>query len=62
MDKVLVLWTANTERFCLVSKGVHDNAANLLEAIKKGNLEVSASTVYAVATILEGCSFINGSP
>jgi len=62
LDKVVVLWTANTERFCEVQAGVHDTEANLMAAIKNGNSEVSQSTVFAVATILEGCSYINGSP
>jgi len=62
LDKVVVLWTANTERFCDVTKGVHDSAANLVAAIKRGHAEVSQSTVFALAAILEGCSYINGSP
>lgn len=62
LDKVIVLWTANTERFASVEEGVNDTAANLLASIKRGEAEVSASTVYAVASILEGAQFINGSP
>eukprot|EP01006_Ploeotia_vitrea_P044709 TRINITY_DN66856_c0_g2_i1.p2 TRINITY_DN66856_c0_g2~~TRINITY_DN66856_c0_g2_i1.p2 ORF type:complete len:524 (+),score=342.60 TRINITY_DN66856_c0_g2_i1:190-1761(+) len=62
LDKVIVLWTANTERFCDVQAGLNDTADNLLAAIKNGESEVSASTVFAVASILEGCSYINGSP
>lgn len=57
-----MLWTANTERFCELTKGVHDTADNLLNAIQMDNKEVSPSTIYATATILEGCSYINGSP
>lgn len=34
VDKVIVLWTANTERFCDVVPGVNDNAKNLLAAIQ----------------------------
>lgn len=34
VDKVIVLWTANTERFCDVVPGVNDTAKNLLAAIK----------------------------
>ena len=59
---MIVLWTANTERFCNVENGIHDTAENLLKAIEKSHPEVSPSTVYAAATLLEGCSFINGSP
>ncbi|XP_061457555.1 inositol-3-phosphate synthase 1 [Rhineura floridana] len=61
VDKVIVLWTANTERFCDVRPGVNDTASNLLQAIERG-LEVSPSTLFAVASILEGCAYINGSP
>ncbi|XP_072833946.2 inositol-3-phosphate synthase 1 [Pogona vitticeps] len=61
VDKVIVLWTANTERFCEVRPGVNDTAEHLLQAIEAG-LEVSPSTLFAVASILEGCAYINGSP
>uniref|UniRef100_A0A8C6PCI3 inositol-3-phosphate synthase n=4 Tax=Nothobranchius TaxID=28779 RepID=A0A8C6PCI3_NOTFU len=61
VDKVIVLWTANTERFCDITPGVNDTAKNLLATIQNGG-EVSPSTLFAVASILEGCAFINGSP
>uniref|UniRef100_A0A8C6UGA9 inositol-3-phosphate synthase n=1 Tax=Neogobius melanostomus TaxID=47308 RepID=A0A8C6UGA9_9GOBI len=57
VDKVIVLWTANTERFCDVTPGVNDTAENLMAAI-----QTSPSTLFAVASILEDCAFINGSP
>eukprot|EP00004_Rigifila_ramosa_P027785 TRINITY_DN916_c0_g1_i1.p1 TRINITY_DN916_c0_g1~~TRINITY_DN916_c0_g1_i1.p1 ORF type:complete len:507 (+),score=128.17 TRINITY_DN916_c0_g1_i1:1746-3266(+) len=62
LDKVIVLWSANTERFCDLQPGVHDTAENLLKAIDAEHSEVSPSTVFACASILEGCAFINGSP
>jgi len=62
LDKVVVLWTANTERFCDVLEGVHDTAENLLKAIEEGHEEISQSIIFAVASILEGCTYINGSP
>lgn len=62
LDKVIVLWTANTERFCDVRRGLNDTGDNLLKSIKKNEEEVSQSTVFAVASILEGVSYINGSP
>lgn len=62
VDKVIVLWTANTERYCDVLDGVHDTAANLLAAIENDHPEVSPSTIFAVASVLEGCTYINGSP
>ncbi|XP_039641233.1 inositol-3-phosphate synthase 1-A-like isoform X2 [Perca fluviatilis] len=61
VDKIIVLWTANTERFCDIIPGVHDTAANLLAAIQAG-AAISPSTLFAVASILEGCAYINGSP
>lgn len=62
LDKVIVLWTANTERFSEIQEGINDTSSNLLDAIAKGESEVSPSTIFAVASILEGCSYINGSP
>ncbi|KAK3385772.1 hypothetical protein B0H63DRAFT_501510 [Podospora didyma] len=62
LDKVIVQWTANTERYADILPGVNDTAENLLKAIAEGHEEVSPSTVFAVACILEGAPFINGSP
>lgn len=62
MDNLVVLWTANTERFAEIIPGVNDTSANLLSAIKDSHSEISPSTVFAVAAILEGVPFINGSP
>jgi len=42
--------------------GVNDTADNLLKAIERGEAEISPSTLFAVASVLEGCSYINGSP
>jgi myo-inositol-1-phosphate synthase len=62
LDKLILLWTANTERFASIEEGINDTAENLLDSIKRSEEEISASTVFAVASILEGCMFINGSP
>jgi myo-inositol-1-phosphate synthase len=62
LDKVIVQWTANTERFSDLVEGINDTAENLIEAIKNGHEEVSPSTVFAVACILDKVPFINGSP
>ena len=62
LDKVIVLWTANTERYADIISGVNDTADNLLKAIQNGHEEVSPSTIFSVACILEGAPFINGSP
>ena len=60
LDKVIVLWTANTERFSDLIDGVNDSAENLLKSIEKNHTEISPSSMFAVASILEKCSFING--
>jgi myo-inositol-1-phosphate synthase len=62
LDKVIVLWTANTERFADLRPGLNDTEANLMQAIANDDAEVSPSTLYAVASVLEGCAYINGSP
>ncbi|KAF9141155.1 Myo-inositol-1-phosphate synthase [Mortierella sp. GBA39] len=62
LDKVIVIWTANTERFSSLIGGVNDTADNLLKAVKDSHEEVSPSTVFAIASILENTPFINGSP
>merc|ERR1711871_194301 len=62
LDKVIVLWTANTERFCDLREGLNDTAENLLASIRNGEEEVSPSTCFAVACVLEGATYINGSP
>lgn len=56
------MWSANTECFSKIILGKNDTWENLEKALKKSDSNISPSTVYAVASILEGCSFINGSP
>lgn len=55
--QVIVLWTANTERFCDVSEGLNDTAENLLSSIARNEEEVSPSSIFAVASILEKVKF-----
>lgn len=62
LDKVIVLWTANTERYVEVSAGVNDTMENLLQSIKDDHEEIAPSTIFAAASILEGVPYINGSP
>lgn len=62
LDKVVLLWTATTERYVELKEGLNDTAENLLKAIANGEEEVSPSTIFATAAVLEGCPFVNGSP
>lgn len=62
LDKVIVLWTANTERYADIIPGVNDTVDNILAAVRSGHEEVAPSSVFAIACILERVPFINGSP
>ncbi|GIX95203.1 inositol-3-phosphate synthase 1-A [Caerostris darwini] len=62
VGKVIILWTANTERFSDLRAGLNDTSSNLLKSIKENASEISPSTLYAVASIMEECAYINGSP
>ena len=62
LDQVVVVWTANTERYADLIPGINDTSENLLNAIKQNHPEVSPSTIFAMASILESSPFINGSP
>jgi len=62
LDKVIVLWTANTERFADVREGLNDTWGNLEQSIQQDEAEISPSTLMCVASILEGCAYINGAP
>lgn len=58
VDKVLVLWTANTEMFLLPEI----NSIDDLELRIKENTPLPASVLYCVAALQEGVIYLNGSP
>lgn len=62
LDSVVVLWTANTERFTEIRSGLNMTANEVLESIRRSDSEISPSNIFAVASILEGVPYINGSP
>lgn len=62
LEQVIVVWTATTERFSDILPGINDTSQNLLDAIDQSHSEVSPSTIFAIASILEGVPYINGSP
>lgn len=62
LEEVIVLWTANTERYTKIQAGIHDTWKNLEVALEDNNSEISPSSLFAIASILEGVPFINGSP
>ncbi|GBP10453.1 Inositol-3-phosphate synthase 1-B [Eumeta japonica] len=54
LDSIIVLWTANTERFCEIRPGVHDTSAGLEKALRDNEPEISPSTIFALASVDEG--------
>lgn len=62
LDKVIVLWTANTERYAELVPGVNDTAENILKAVENSHDEIAPSTLFALASILEDAPYINGAP
>lgn len=64
LEKVIVVWTATTERYMDFDSSF-ESSQQLLQAIKEGKIskdEISPSLLFAIASILESCPFINGSP
>lgn len=57
-DKVIVLWTANTEMFLLPEIGTLDDLDNRIQT----NIPLPASVLYCIAAIQEGVTYLNGSP
>ena len=51
VDKVVVMWTANTERYTNVIEGLNDTKENLLASVEKNEAEISPSTLYALACV-----------
>lgn len=43
LDKVIVLWTANTERFCVEDPKVHGSYEILMKSIEENHPEVAPS-------------------
>ncbi|KAL0424379.1 UNVERIFIED_CONTAM: Inositol-3-phosphate synthase [Sesamum radiatum] len=62
VDKVVVLWTANTERYSNVVVGLNDTSESLMASVERNEAEISPSTLYAIACVFENVPFINGSP
>lgn len=53
-----MLWMANTEHFCELVPGLTDTTENLLFNILFMRM---LTTLFVVASILEGCAFLSGS-
>ncbi|KAL7676566.1 hypothetical protein ACOME3_002818 [Neoechinorhynchus agilis] len=62
LDNVIVVWMANTERYCDVRNGLNLTESELMASLIRNESEISPSTLYGIASVLEGCAYINGSP
>lgn len=62
LEFVVVVWTGNSEKYAAETEDVHGSAEALLAAIDGSHKEISPSTLYAVAAVLEGCPYVNGAP
>lgn len=57
VDKVIVLWTANTERFAGIEPGLNTTMRELEQSLAENKSEISPSTIFAMASILEKVSY-----
>lgn len=62
LEKLIILWSANTERYMEIDPKIHGTEEALLAAIDRNESELAPSLLFAVASVLEGVPFINGSP
>ncbi|KAE9546115.1 hypothetical protein FO519_010673, partial [Halicephalobus sp. NKZ332] len=62
LENVIVLWTANTERYTVIQEELSTTSEEILKSVKENNSEISPSNIFAIAAILEGAHYINGSP
>ena len=58
VDKVIVLWTANTEMFLIPTINALDDLMSRIE----NNTPLPSSVLYCIAAIEEQCTYLNGSP
>lgn len=56
VETVVILWTANTERFSIVQPGLNTTSQELQASLKANKSEISPSTIFAMASIAEGVS------
>lgn len=59
LDQVVVVWSGSTER---MSKIDWNTEEEMMRDIDSDNTEISPSMVFALASIMTGAIFINGSP
>ncbi len=61
VDRLVMIWCGSTEIY-LQPAAVHQSLKKFEEGLKKNNLNISPSMVYAYAALMEGVPFANGAP
>ncbi len=62
-DRIVVIWSASTEKYIDYNEAVHKRIADLEAAMKADDKEnIAPSMCYAYAAIAEGAPFIMGAP
>lgn len=62
-ERIVVIWSASTEKYIEYNEAVHGNLAALEAAMKADDCEnIAPSMCYAYAAIAEGAPFIMGAP
>lgn len=62
LDKVIVLWTANTERFAALETGLNDTKESLLASIARGEEEVRRDRPFVDCSVQCWCRFVLVAP
>ncbi|HEY6192985.1 MAG TPA: inositol-3-phosphate synthase [Bacteroidota bacterium] len=60
-DRCLIVWCGSTEIF-ITPKGVHNTLKKFEEGMRKNDVDISPSMLYAYAGLMEGVPFANGAP
>ena len=50
LEKVIILWTANTERYAVISE-VHESYEAFMQGVKNDHPEISPSMIFALAAM-----------
>jgi myo-inositol-1-phosphate synthase len=60
-DRCLIVWCGSTEIF-ITPKGVHATLKKFEEGMRKNDVDIAPSMLYAYAGLMEGVPFANGAP
>lgn len=61
VDRLVMIWCGSTEIY-LQPAAVHQSLKKFEQGLKKNNVNISPSMIYAYAALMEGVPFANGAP